>query len=155
MLTPAGKLGHAAGPARSRGARNSLAAAAQSVDRSRGRLRRADPEEAVALWRALVAGHWSLIDHFDHDGRRFLVAHRNRLIDPILSLRSLSDREQQTALLAALGHTNKLIAYDLGVSPNTAAVYLRRAAAKLGASSRVSLVQILSSMTASPAGVKS
>src|SRR5262249_19722782 len=67
ILTPSGKLEHAAPPAQSKGAREALADAARSVDRARGHLRRAHPEEAVSLWRALVAGQWSLVDHFDHD----------------------------------------------------------------------------------------
>src|SRR5262249_28163985 len=110
ILTPDGRLEHAAEPAQSPQARLSLTEAARDVERARGRLRRADPEEAIALWRALWSGRWSLVDHFDHDGRRFLVAHRNQLLDPALKVRALSDREQQAARLAALGHSNKLIA---------------------------------------------
>jgi DNA-binding CsgD family transcriptional regulator len=143
ILTPSGKLEHAAAPAQSKDARAALAAATRSVDRARGRLRRADPEAAVALWRALVAGQWSLVDHFDHDGRRFVVAHRNQMLDAGARLRALSDRERQASLLVALGHSNKLIAYDLGVSVSTVSTLLARAAVKLGCSSRTSLIQLL------------
>jgi DNA-binding CsgD family transcriptional regulator len=152
ILTPSGKLEHAAGAAQEKGARAALGAAARAVDRARGRLRRADPDEAVALWRALVAGQWSLVDCFDHDGRRFVIAHRNQMLDGRARLASLSDREWQAATLAALGHGNKLIAYDLGVSVSTVSIYLARAATKLGASSRLSLIQILRSLPSSGAG---
>jgi DNA-binding CsgD family transcriptional regulator len=149
ILTPSGKLEHAAAPAQSKGARAALATATRLIDRARGRLRRAAPDEALGLWRALVAGQWSLVDCFDHDGRRFVVAHRNQMLDGRRRLQALSDRERQAATLAALGHGNKLIAYDLGVSVSTVSMYLARAAAKLGASSRTSLIQILKSLPSS------
>jgi DNA-binding CsgD family transcriptional regulator len=150
ILTPSGKLEHAAGPAQAKGASQALASATRALDRARGRLRRADPDEAVALWRTLVSGRWSLIDHFDHDGRRYVVAHRNQMLDARVTLAALSDRERQAAMLAALGHGNKLIAYELGVSLSAVASYLSRASTKLGASSRVGLIQILKSLRESP-----
>jgi DNA-binding NarL/FixJ family response regulator len=57
----------------------------------------------------------------------------------------LSDRERQAATLAALGHGNKQIASELGIALSTVSKYLERAATKLGAGSRVSLIQIVSS----------
>ena len=42
---------------------------------------------------------------------------------------------------AAMGHSNKLIAYDLGLSPGTVSVLLQRAARKLGVSSRTALIR--------------
>ena len=113
-------------------------------------LRREDPAAAVDLWRGLVAGRWSLVDHFDTDGRRYLVARRNdpRALDP----RALSDRERQVARFVALGHANKLIAYELGISEASVATHVRRAAAKLGVDGRVQLaerVQVLGGTQAS------
>jgi len=58
-------------------------------------------------------------------------------------VRELSERERQAVSLAALGQSNKLIAYELGVSLSTVSAYLARAAAKLGVSTRVGLVQAL------------
>jgi DNA-binding CsgD family transcriptional regulator len=49
---------------------------------------------------------------------------------------ALTRREQEVLAQAALGHHNKLIAYDLGVAHSTVRVLLHRAAAKLGAGSR-------------------
>ena len=54
---------------------------------------------------------------------------------------SLSDRERQVTALAASGRHNKLIAYELGLSPATVRVLMARAAAKLGVASRDELVE--------------
>jgi DNA-binding CsgD family transcriptional regulator len=143
ILTPGGHLVHAAKTAQSAKDRRTLTEAARTIDRARGRLRRADPDEAVALWCALWGGRWSLVDHFDCDGRRFLVAHHNLLVDSSPHVRALSEREQQAARLAALGHSNHLIAYELGVSPTTVSEHLAGAARKLGAGTRAALVQAL------------
>ena len=129
VLHPDGRVAHAVGPATSRSARDRLSTAARAMDRARGPLRRRDPDEAVEIWRGLVAGRWSLIDHFDSDGRRYLVAHRN---DPTTSdPRALTERERQVLGYADLGRSNKMIAYELGLSPSTVAVLLGRARAKL------------------------
>jgi DNA-binding CsgD family transcriptional regulator len=122
-------------------ARAALRAAAVSVDRARGSLRHRDPEGAVAAWRGLVAGRWSLVDRFDRDGRRYLIAHKN---DPdTMDPRGLTPRERQVAGFAALGQSDKVIAYELGISPSTVSVLLSRAAQKLGVQSRAELVQML------------
>jgi DNA-binding CsgD family transcriptional regulator len=84
----------------------------------------------MALWQAMVEGRWSLVDHFDSDGRRFVVAHRNDAAVP--DMRGLTWRERQVAAYAALGHANKLIAYELGLSVGTVGQHLATARAKLG-----------------------
>jgi hypothetical protein len=129
ILTPAGRVEHANGPATSRTARESLKAGARAVERARGPLRRRDPLEAIEIWRGLVAGLWSLVDHFDTDGRRYLVAHRNDPTTP--DPRALTERERQVVAYADLGQSNKLIAYQLGLSVSTVAVLLARAREKL------------------------
>jgi DNA-binding NarL/FixJ family response regulator len=132
-----GKLEHAEGPASSVRARSALHEAVRALDRARGPLRRRDPEEAVETWRALVAGRWSLLDHFDSDGRRFVVAHRNDARIP--DMRGLSSRERQVLAYAALGHSNKVIAYELGLSISTVSGHLARGRAKLQLSSGAAL----------------
>ena len=137
ILTPGGRLEH--GDADTIAAATSLAGAAKAIDRARGKLRRLDPEAAAALWRTMVKGEWSLVDWYDHDGKRFLLAQENRV--PSRTKRMLTKREEQVVACAAMGHGNKLIAYDLGISPGSVAVLLGRAARKLGVSGRVGLVQ--------------
>ena len=51
VLDPGGRLLDARGAARSRPAREGLAEAVRRMDRARGALRRADPEEALRLWK--------------------------------------------------------------------------------------------------------
>jgi DNA-binding CsgD family transcriptional regulator len=138
ILTPDGKLAHAT--AETHAAREDLAQAAKRIDRARGKLRRLDPDEASSVWRAMVRSEWSLVDWFDHDQKRFLVAHDNRIL-PSKATPKLSAREHQVAACAAMGHSNKLIAYDLGLSTGTVSVVLARAAAKLGVTSRPALIR--------------
>lgn len=138
VMTPGGRLAHAEGPATGADAREALRRAAAAIDRSRGALRRRDGGEALSIWRGLVDGRWSLVDRFDRDGRRFLVAYRNdpRVRDP----RALTPRERQVLGYVALGQANKLVAYTLGISESAVATHLSSAMAKLGLSSRVDLV---------------
>ena len=70
---------------------------------------------------------------------RFLLVEENRI--PSQSQRALTQREEQVVACAAMGHSNKLIAYDLGISTGSVAVLLGRAARKLGVSGRVALVR--------------
>jgi len=138
ILAADGRVVHAEEPAKPSTAREALRRAARAIDRARGRLRRDDPAEALALWRGLVAGRWSLVDRFESDGRRFVVARRNdpHLPDP----RALTLRERQVVSYVAMGHSNKLAAYSLGLSPSSIATHLSSAMRKLGLRTRVSLV---------------
>jgi len=146
ILSPSGTLLHAEGPAKTRTARDGLRAATVAIEKARGRLRRADPDAALNLWRGLLDGRWSLIDRVEHDGRRLIVAHRNNVATR--GLRALTFRERQVAAYAALGHSNKLIAYELGLSLGSVGTHLTSALAKLGAKSRLELIQIAASLGA-------
>jgi len=141
ILDAQGNVQHAVGAAKGRDARAALREAALRIDRARGALRRDDADKAVELWRALVEGPWSLVDQFDSDGRRFVVAAKNapRLTRPLC----LTRRERQVVSLAAAGHSNKLIAYDLGISVGAVAATLSRAMQKLGVRSRAKLATLL------------
>jgi DNA-binding CsgD family transcriptional regulator len=138
ILDPDGKLEHAAEPAQGDAARAALRESVLALDRARGPLRRRDPDQAIAIWQALVAGRWSLLDHFDSDGRRFIVAHRNDASVP--DARGLTLRERQVIAYAALGHSNKVIAYELGLSTSTVGSHLARARAKLPLPLRTAIV---------------
>jgi hypothetical protein len=69
-----------------------LREATRRVIRAKG-AERNDPAQALDLWRGLVDGRWSLVDHFDERGRRFLVARRNDPEGPPVP--GLSHRERQ------------------------------------------------------------
>ncbi len=137
VLDASGKLHDATGAARDREARVALRQAARAIDRARA-TRGDDPDRAVAVWRALVSGRWSLVDRFDSDGRHFLIAKQNKL--QTAPARALSERERQVVALAARGRSNKLIGYELGIAVGTAGTLLSRAAQKLGATSRTQLI---------------
>lgn len=138
VLSPSGKVEHAEEPAQSKEARADLRNAALAVERARGKLRRSAPDEALNEWQGLVAARWSLIDLFDHDGKRYLLARRNDA--SLEAARRLSSREQQVVAYASLGHHNKLIAYELGIAASTVGVLLHRASIKLGVKTRGELI---------------
>jgi DNA-binding NarL/FixJ family response regulator len=142
-----GKLYDARQAAMSGTARERLRFAVRQIDRARSAAGRQDSDASMAAWEGLVSGRWSLIDRFDSDQRRFVVAVRNdlRFPDP----RGLSLRERQVAEFAGLGRSAKEIAYLLGVSAASVENSLRRAQAKLGLGSRLELTEFFS-----PQGVR-
>lgn len=133
VLRPDGRCLEARGAARSRSALDELREAALRVDRARSAAGRACPEEALELWQGLISGRWSLVDHFDSDGRRFVVARQNRpdTVDP----RRLTTREEQIARHAMSGASHKEIAFALQISPSAVSIHLKAALRKLGMSS--------------------
>ena len=132
-----GRLVHAAGPARARSAQEALRQAVTEIDRARSAGGRSEGVAALERWRGLVEGRWSLVDHFDRDGRRFVVAHKN---DPdVLDPRGLSVRERQIAELVGMGRSTKEIAYELGLSTSAVGMAVKAAGRKLGLSSRAEL----------------
>ena len=138
VISPAGTIEHAVEDARAPSARESLRAAALAIDRARTRRAHIDDADAVEMWQALVSGRWTLVDRVDRDGRRYFVARKN---DPeVARHHELTRRERQVVGYAALGHSNKLIAYELGLSISAVAVYLDVAMEKLGVSSRSDLI---------------
>jgi DNA-binding NarL/FixJ family response regulator len=141
VLDVHGKVQHATGEAKEAAARAALGLAARAVEAARGRLKRAEPSQALETWRALVEGRWSVVDFIDTDGKRFLVARVNEPTPPS-NARGLSKREHQIAALVGRGHSNKLIAYDLGLGEGTIASYVSRVIEKLGVSSRGEVIQI-------------
>jgi DNA-binding CsgD family transcriptional regulator len=144
VLTSSGRLVHAEGTARDQDAREKLRDAAIAIDRARGSLRRKNDDEALQLWRVLVDGEWSLVDRFDSDGRRYMVARKNapQVKDP----RALTLRERQVVALTSLGHSIKLIGYELGVSHSSVINARKQAMRKLGLESLSDLVRFMSAL---------
>ncbi|HEX6839704.1 MAG TPA: LuxR C-terminal-related transcriptional regulator [Polyangia bacterium] len=138
ILRPDGMVEHATGEAELADAREALSQAVRAVENARRNVRRIDAGEAVGAWKVLVSTRWSLVDHFESDGNRYVLARRNDV--PLRGYGSLTEREHQAVCRALLGHTNKLIAYDMGISASTVGVLLHRAARKLDAKSRGDLI---------------
>jgi DNA-binding CsgD family transcriptional regulator len=138
VVAPSGKILHAEGDAAVAKSRLALRAAALGMDRARSSLRKSDMDAALGSWRALVAAQWSLVDTFEADGKRYLLARTNAPTPRGAEL--LSTRERQVLGYLELGHSTKLIAYELGISASTIRVLLARAARKLGTSTRAELL---------------
>jgi DNA-binding CsgD family transcriptional regulator len=139
VLSPSGAVEHAEPVAQGTEARESLRQAARAIDRARSK-ERANDEEALDLWQGLIAGRWSLVDRFDTDGRRFLIARKN---DPdVADPRALTLRERQVLAYAAMGQPLKLIAYSLGLSTSLVSSCRKTAMRKLGMRTQADILRI-------------
>jgi DNA-binding CsgD family transcriptional regulator len=134
-------ISQATAGAKSKIASTVIREAAVRVDKARGKLRKSNPEEALEIWHGLVRGRWSLVDWFDTDGRRFVLAKPNapNLSDP----RGLTEREAQVATYAALGESSKIIGYRFGISPQRVSTLRTTAMRKLGVKTPAQLVEKL------------
>jgi DNA-binding NarL/FixJ family response regulator len=108
--------------------RTVLRSACQAVDPARESIEAAATEAGISLF----GTRWSLLDRFERDGRTYVVAARS-------AFRQLTPREAEIVRLVGLGHTNKVIAYDLGLAWSTVRVLVHRAARKLRARTRTEL----------------
>ena len=133
ILTPNGRVLHVTEAAKNK---------RESLDEGRRRRAEAkktthDPEKALEVWQGLIAGRWSLVDHFDTDGKRFLLAMKNT---PQIDRRAdLTPRERRVCALVAMGHLDKEVAYMLGLSIASVTASLHRARTKLGVATRSEL----------------
>lgn len=143
VLSAGGKLEHARGAARLGKSQEDIEQAFDAREWARGKAR-LDPERASLMWKGLVAAKWSLIDHFESDGKRYVLAQENSLA--IAGFTSFSERERQCVALALQGRPNKSIAYELGVANATVRVLMARAGRKVGTSSRAQLLHVCRSL---------
>jgi DNA-binding CsgD family transcriptional regulator len=140
VLSADGRVQHAEREARSIESRVALREAVRRMERARRRALRAEPEAALGLWRAMVDGRWSLLERFESGGRRILVAHRN---DPASRpSHALSELERKAVALLAMGHSQKLCAYELGRAESTIHEVAASAMMKMGVGSRAALVEL-------------
>jgi len=137
IFTPKGRVEHAEAEAKSPGARADLTLAVRRRERAR-RSSAWDAERVVRSLKGMVSARWTLIDHYESDGQRYVLARENA--PSAVGSARLSRREKQVVSLAALGRSNKLIAYELGLASSTVRVLMARACAKVGASTRSELI---------------
>jgi len=123
-----------------------LREAAQRIDRTTTRACVA-AEDAVWLWHSLLDGTWSLIERFESDNRRILIAQRNH--PAVRRRRALSERERAIVSLLAAGHSVKVCAYELGLAQSTTSELANSAMRKLGVPSRGALVELYAAITSS------
>ncbi|MGB0909225.1 MAG: LuxR C-terminal-related transcriptional regulator [Nitrospirales bacterium] len=137
IFDPGGKLHDARDDAKEPSVRDILREKVRRIDHIRTRAGRSDPDVAMEAWEGLVQGRWSLVDHFDTDQRRFVVAIKN---DPMFpDPRGLTTRERQVAEFVGYGQSSKEISYTLGVSHSAVTNSTASAQMKLGLSSRAEL----------------
>ena len=149
ILSATGKLLHPEEDAQSADTHDALRRRVISLDRARARAaRRADDghtDELLAVWKGLLDGEWSLVDRFDTDGKRFVLAKRNA---PRVAIPGqLTPGEKLVVALAAQSYTTTNIAYALGLSQATVSTQLHDALPKLGLKTRADLIELFTRMT--------
>jgi len=130
------------GQAVEKDSRENLREAVRCIEQARTQAGRSEPDDALDNWEALVDGRWSLVDRFDHDGKRYIIAVLNDPAHP--DLRGLTAGERQVAEFVGLGRSTKQISYALGVSNSAVTNSTSRIQEKLGLSSHVELVSFFS-----------
>lgn len=130
VLDPSGHSLHAEGEAREPLHREALTRAVRAFDQARARRGGKDADESLAAFEGLVAGRWSIVQSFESDGRRYLVAIQNQ--PGQIPAAALSPNEAHSLLLRAQGLTNKLIAYELGLAESSVHHLVHEGMRKLG-----------------------
>jgi DNA-binding CsgD family transcriptional regulator len=130
-----GRLLHAEVGADGREQREWLTEAVRRRESTRADKQRGQP---LAAWQPLVDTRWTLVDTYESNGARYIVARENRA--EVRSLDALSERERQVVAGLALGQSTKEIAYGLGIDASTVRVLLQRAATKLAVTGRDGLL---------------
>jgi DNA-binding CsgD family transcriptional regulator len=139
ILTPDGRVAHAEGKGANRVTRERLRSAVQRREKARSSLRCREPGEALELFEGLIDGRFTIVDRFDADGRRYLVAFENP--PEIAALRAFTAREAEILRRAIDGEPLKRIALDLGITSGAASAYLAAARKKTGLRTREEMVR--------------
>jgi DNA-binding NarL/FixJ family response regulator len=142
ILAPDGRLLHASGHTEAPDVRARLREAVRHMDHARTRQGRQHSEASLSAWPALIEGRWSMVDRFEADGRRFIVALRNDPAHP--DPRGLTQRERQVADSLGRGQNIQATAYALGLSASAITKAADQAQHKLGLASRVDLAAFFS-----------
>jgi DNA-binding NarL/FixJ family response regulator len=126
VFEPNGRCLNAQGMGEPASARDVLRSAVLRMEGDRARA----SDEPESAREALLDGRWSLVDRFESDGRRFIVAYRNPpgVLDP----RRLSRRERDVAARVAQGMSQATVASELGISASTVASVASAMVTKLG-----------------------
>lgn len=97
--------------------------------------------EALQVWQALVHGQCAVVDSFEADGRRFVLA--KRFDDGTGDRRGLTPQECRVVARAAFGESRKATGYRLGLSRSRVSSLLCSAMRKLGVRTQAQLVLLM------------
>lgn len=139
IYTPNGQLQHTSAPLSPK-TTGQLATAVAQMDQARC-IKRKSTQDPSQLWSAVVAGRYSLLEVFDKDGKRHVLAVETGLDAPVSNL---TPREEEVAHLVAQGCSNKLIASKLGIAIGTVGVHVSATLRKLGLRNRADLIHYFS-----------
>jgi DNA-binding CsgD family transcriptional regulator len=134
VFLPDGRACHVEGRATDPVVLDRLRESVLRLEQLRARAFEGDEAAAIRAWQVLIDGRWSLVDGFQREGRRYILARENEPTPP--GVPALTLRERQVVGCASLGHDNQVIAYELGISHSSVRALLTRAATKLGAANR-------------------
>jgi DNA-binding CsgD family transcriptional regulator len=96
----------------------------------------------AGLWDALLNGEVTVVECYDRDGQRFVVARKNK------TRVRLSEVERTVVTWVATGGAQKIVALELGLSASGVSDALARALEKLGVSSVAELTRVAAALTA-------
>lgn len=152
VLTPEAKVVHAEGAVRVAASLEGLRDAVVRREKARGSMRHRDPAATLELFDGVVSGRFTIVDRFESDGRRYLVAYESP--PEIAEVRALTAREREIFERAMHGEPVKRIALDLGISPSAAAAYLAAVRRKTGLRSREEMVRWFRAVRGPMAGAR-
>jgi DNA-binding NarL/FixJ family response regulator len=95
--------------------------------------------EARDLWGAMLDGRCSFVDRTDLRGQRWIVLRENQATQG-----PLSERERTIVGLLLAGASNKLVGWELHLSPSTVSLRVRGTLRKLGVVDRAGLIELAS-----------
>lgn len=105
-----------------------------------------EERDALAtLWHQVTSGRFRIVDWYDRDGRRYVVA---RPAGPAEVPSRFSARQRRAVALRASGASVKVIAAELGISMGTASGEVQRGLGALGLDSAAALTAVLGHVAA-------
>ncbi|MET0344557.1 MAG: helix-turn-helix transcriptional regulator [Polyangiales bacterium] len=140
IVRPDGTFAQFVGDAVSADAAGRIGQHVRMVDRIRRSTHVPDSFDALAMWRAVVDGRWSMVEREDSDGKRYHLVFEN--VSEAHRHRALTALEAQTLRLFASGLSGKEVAAALRQAPSTVSERLGCVADKLGLRTRDDVLRL-------------
>ncbi len=104
--------------------------AVKAFDHARSKQSGNNADESLQAFEGLVAGRWSIVQSFESDGRRYLIAIQNQPGQVAAS--AVSPNQAHALLLRAQGLAYKVVSYELGLSEGKTHHLVQQGMSKLG-----------------------